>query len=87
LKKVHYRGESIMVLVERGGYRGDPDKGQIDPAIAHDTYSSWRVADHDDLVLAVALGCCGAAMLKIMIRAPGQHRPNHWLDFPKNTKC
>ena len=28
---------------------------KIDPATAHDSYSSWREADHDDLVLSVAL--------------------------------
>jgi hypothetical protein len=30
-------------------------KVKIDPATAHDSYSAWREADHDDLVLAVAL--------------------------------
>ena len=30
-------------------------KVKIDPATAHDSYSAWRVAEHDDLVLAVAL--------------------------------
>ena len=30
---------------------------KIDPATAHDSYSAWREADHDDLVLAVALAC------------------------------
>lgn len=29
----------------------------IDPATAHDSYAAWREADHDDLVLAVALAC------------------------------
>lgn len=28
---------------------------KIDPATAHDSYSAWREAEHDDLVLAVAL--------------------------------
>ena len=28
---------------------------KIDPQTAHDSYSAWREADHDDLVLAVAL--------------------------------
>ncbi|RJE46819.1 hypothetical protein A7K50_12400 [Dehalobacter sp. MCB1] len=28
---------------------------KIDPATAHDSYSAWREADHDDLVLSVAL--------------------------------
>ena len=28
---------------------------KIDPVTAHDSYSAWREADHDDLVLAVAL--------------------------------
>jgi hypothetical protein len=28
---------------------------KIDPLTAHDSYSSWREADHDDLVLATAL--------------------------------
>jgi len=27
---------------------------KVDPKTAHDTYSHWREADHDDLVLAVA---------------------------------
>jgi len=30
-------------------------KVKIDPATAHDSYSAWREAEHDDLVLAVAL--------------------------------
>ncbi len=30
-------------------------KQKIDPITAHDSYSAWREADHDDLVLAVAL--------------------------------
>jgi len=30
---------------------------KIDPATAHDSYSAWRDAEHDDLVLAVALAC------------------------------
>jgi hypothetical protein len=30
-------------------------KVKIDPKTAHDSYSSWREGDHDDLVLAVAL--------------------------------
>jgi hypothetical protein len=29
----------------------------IDPRTAHDSYAAWREADHDDLVLAVALAC------------------------------
>ena len=32
-------------------------KVKIDPQTAHDSYSAWREADHDDLVLAVALAC------------------------------
>ncbi len=32
-------------------------KVKIDPATAHDSYSAWREAEHDDLVLATALGC------------------------------
>ena len=32
-------------------------KVTIDPATAHDSYAAWREADHDDLVLAVALAC------------------------------
>lgn len=32
-------------------------KVRIDPATAHDSYSAWREADHDDLVLALALAC------------------------------
>lgn len=30
---------------------------RINPATAHDSYEHWREADHDDLVLAVALAC------------------------------
>jgi hypothetical protein len=30
---------------------------KIDPATAHDSYSAWREAEHDDLVLATALAC------------------------------
>jgi hypothetical protein len=30
---------------------------KIEPATAHDSYEHWREADHDDLVLAVALAC------------------------------
>ncbi len=30
-------------------------KVKIDPITAHDSYSAWREADHDDLVLCVAL--------------------------------
>jgi hypothetical protein len=30
---------------------------KINPATAHDSYEHWREADHDDLVLAVALAC------------------------------
>jgi hypothetical protein len=30
---------------------------KIDPKTAHDSYEHWRESDHDDLVLATALGC------------------------------
>ena len=30
-------------------------KVKIDPQTAHDSYSAWREADHDDLVLALAM--------------------------------
>ena len=30
---------------------------KIDPATAYDSYSHWREADHDDLVLATAMAC------------------------------
>lgn len=30
---------------------------KIDPITAHDSYSSWRDGDHDDLVLAISLAC------------------------------
>ena len=30
---------------------------KIDPATAHDSYSAWREAYHDDLVLSVGLAC------------------------------
>ena len=40
-------------------------KVRIDPATAHDSYSAWREAEHDDLVLAVALACwCGENIKK-----------------------
>jgi len=32
-------------------------KVKIDPATAFDSYSIWHEADHDDLVLVVALAC------------------------------
>lgn len=32
-------------------------KVKIDPVTAHDSYSAWREAEHDDLVLSVALAC------------------------------
>ena len=35
-------------------------KVTIDPKTAHDSYSSWRESDHDDLVLAVALAVWSA---------------------------
>jgi hypothetical protein len=30
---------------------------KVDPKTAHDSYSHWREAEHDDLVLAVAVAC------------------------------
>lgn len=33
---------------------------KIDPVTAHDSYAAWREAEHDDLVLAVALACWAA---------------------------
>ena len=30
---------------------------KIDPTTTHDSYSAWREGQHDDLVLATALGC------------------------------
>jgi len=30
---------------------------KIDPLTAHDSYSAWREAEHDDLVLATAMAC------------------------------
>jgi len=32
-------------------------KVRIDPKTAHDSYSHWREGQHDDLVLATAMGC------------------------------
>lgn len=32
-------------------------KVKIDPITAHESYSAWREAEHDDLVLSVALAC------------------------------
>jgi hypothetical protein len=30
---------------------------KIDPKTAHDSYSHWQEAEHDDLVLATAMAC------------------------------
>jgi hypothetical protein len=35
-------------------------KVKIDPVTAHDSYSAWREADHDDLVLSVAMAAWSA---------------------------
>lgn len=38
-------------------------KVKIDPQTAHDSYSAWREADHDDLVLSVAMAVWWAKQL------------------------
>lgn len=43
---------------------------KIDPATAHDSYSAWRDADHDDLVLAAALAAWHAER--------NAHAPGAW---------
>jgi hypothetical protein len=54
----------------------------IDPRTAHDSYAAWREADHDDLVLAVALACwageqdIGAPLPNFTI--PILYRPSPW---------
>lgn len=47
---------------------------KIDPATAHDTYSSWREKAHDDLVLSVAL----AAWLGQNLAGTVQYAPSLW---------
>jgi hypothetical protein len=53
-------------------------KVKIDPETAHDSYSAWREADHDDLVLSVALACWW-----------GEHalKPLPRLAFPRPEPC
>ncbi|MEN6341044.1 MAG: hypothetical protein ABFC89_00630 [Methanospirillum sp.] len=45
-------------------------KVTIDPKTAHDSYSSWRESDHDDLVLAVALAVWSAERLGGCVAVP-----------------
>ena len=52
-------------------------KVKIDPRTAHDSYSAWREADHDDLVLSVALAAWWAEM---------EPEPSAWLP-PIETVC
>lgn len=59
----------VLLQTERLKFAADlPDVGlltnellnfkvKIDPVTAHDSYSSWREGDHDDLVLSLALSC------------------------------
>jgi hypothetical protein len=54
-------------------------KSKIDPATAHDSYSAWREADHDDLLLATALACWYAEGGKnpqhpVFYAMPGNHQ-------------
>lgn len=52
---------------------------KIDPATAHDSYSAWREAEHDDLVLSVALAVWWAEnkpwprLICRLISAGGRH--------------
>ena len=64
-------------------------KVKIDPATAHDSYSSWRERDHDDLVLALAVACWWAerlagervpADLDLSRGLVGTQMPSHWRD-------
>jgi len=41
-------------------------KVKIDPITSHDSYSSWREQDHDDLVLAVALACWAGEEMSVV---------------------
>ena len=52
-------------------------KVTIDPKTAHDSYSSWRESDHDDLVLAVALAVWSAERVGgcVTIPSPIVNRP------------
>lgn len=52
-------------------------KVTINPKTAHDSYSSWRESDHDDLVLAVALAVWSAERFggRVTIPSPIVNRP------------
>ena len=61
---------AVQVLLQNGRFKMSPHlelyqelfneltnfKMKIDPKTAHDSYAAWREADHDDLVLSVAMG-------------------------------
>jgi hypothetical protein len=51
-------------------------KVKINIATGHDSYEAWREAEHDDLVLAVAMACwCGERYLRKVDSIP---RPGRW---------
>jgi hypothetical protein len=51
---------------------------KIDLRTAHDSYKHWRKTDHDDLLLAVCLACCGAVRTRgraVAVDSNGRTRP------------
>lgn len=54
---------------------------KIDPVTAHDSYSAWREADHDDLVLSVALAAWWAEQHPeppiLCVEGIARHNPWH----------
>jgi hypothetical protein len=63
-------------------------KIKIDPKTAHDSYSHWREADHDDLVLSVALACwIGEARLRKQdqVQVPN-HIPGYLVGEPADAR-
>lgn len=57
-------------------------KVTIDPKTAHDSYSSWRESDHDDLVLAVALAVWSAERLGRRVPFPNPVTPRRPTKIP-----
>ncbi len=41
-----------------------PERSKVRTPARYDSYEHWRESDHDDLVLAAALACWGAAKRK-----------------------
>jgi hypothetical protein len=83
---------AVQVLLQSGRLKfadGLPDlatlkrellafKARIDPQTAHDSYAAWREADHDDLVLAVALACWYATQARPAPTALAQAAARGW---------